>query len=61
MISLSNVTKRYSSTVGIGPFDLQLPKGGVTEYWKLGLGVLILAVVLTRAVDLSALLRRTAR
>ena len=30
MISLSNVTKRYSSTVGIGPFDLQLPKGGVT-------------------------------
>ncbi len=35
--------------------------GGVTEYWKLGLGVLILAVVLTRAVDLSALLRRTAR
>jgi len=30
VISLSHVTKRYSSTVGIGPFDLQLPKGGVT-------------------------------
>ena len=30
MISLTSVTKRYSSTVGIGPFDLQLPKGGVT-------------------------------
>ncbi|TBW36995.1 branched-chain amino acid ABC transporter permease [Siculibacillus lacustris] len=35
--------------------------GGVTEYWKLGLGLLILAVVMSRAIDLRALLARIAR
>jgi branched-chain amino acid transport system permease protein len=32
--------------------------GQLTEYWKLGLGLLILAVVATRVADLSALLGR---
>lgn len=34
--------------------------GEMTEYWKLGLGLLILAVVASRVVDLSALRRRVA-
>ncbi|MER2606710.1 MAG: branched-chain amino acid ABC transporter permease [Siculibacillus sp.] len=32
--------------------------GQITEYWKLGLGLLILAVVMARVVDLPALLSR---
>jgi branched-chain amino acid transport system permease protein len=35
--------------------------GEVTEYWKLGLGLLILAVVASRVVDVAALRRRVAR
>lgn len=35
--------------------------GAVTEYWKLGLGLLILAVVAVRLADLDRLLRRPAR
>lgn len=35
--------------------------GQATEYWKLGLGLLILAVVGARLVDLSKLVGRTAR
>ena len=30
MITLENVTKQYSSTVQIGPVDLQIPSGGLT-------------------------------
>lgn len=30
MISLSNVTKHYSSDVTIGPVDLEVPRGGIT-------------------------------
>ena len=34
--------------------------GQTTEYWKLGLGLLILAVVMARVVDFGSLLRRRA-